>query len=124
VITPPFSRLAKVGLQLVMQGLDRCSLLTLARCCQGTLAAALDPFAWRCMPASSLSIDSAQLVAPVQSGLSRHHHIDLQWIPDPSFDTESDVDSTGGGRAVGALGTPCALAGRHPQAGGRTHHGA
>lgn len=47
--TPPFARLSKVTLQLVMQHCDQRSLLRLARCNRTTLAAASDPFAWRCL---------------------------------------------------------------------------
>jgi len=47
----PLTSLAAVELQLVMQCLDRPSLLALARCNRALLAAASHPFAWQCMPA-------------------------------------------------------------------------
>ena len=61
-------QLARVELQLVMQGCDQRTLIALARCSRSTFAAADHPFAWRSLPPLQLQCPSprdlpAQLIA-------------------------------------------------------------
>jgi hypothetical protein len=80
----PFSALASIELQLIMQCCDSISLLRLARCCRNTMAAADAPFAWLHASSLPLTIASvAQLSDPhftIPSGrLLRHVGLSVRW---------------------------------------------
>ena len=71
----PLSALHTVELQLIMQLCDRSSLLTFARCCQHTLAAASADFAWRSLSPVSLRWSGPGFAAHVAASLLRHADI-------------------------------------------------
>jgi hypothetical protein len=70
----PFSRLANVELQLVMQCLDQQSLIRFARCDKDTLATASLPFAWSALPLLRIDVQRAELGVSqwLDSPLLRH----------------------------------------------------
>jgi hypothetical protein len=88
VETMPFSSLATLELQLIMQDCDLPSLVAFARCCRFTLSSADSEFAWREMKPFKISSCDNEIVSRFSSGhagLLRHCPVQF-FLVDPPGD--------------------------------------
>jgi len=69
--------LATVELQLVMQCLDRISLIKLANCSKTLQRASDHPFAWVCVPAVRVGVATDTHAARLPAGVSRHAPLNI-----------------------------------------------
>jgi len=75
--------LATVELQLVMQCLDRASLIKLANCSKTMQRAADHPFVWKFMPAVRVEVATDAHVARLAAGVSRHAPLNIVHVTTP-----------------------------------------